>query len=125
MRGTSPPPRDGCGFERPAVDFRRGGEPVSSPVAPLRVRYARRSPLPWCPSCGATFSHGATLPGSVPEATDEAGHLARDREFAFQKGKLVFPHVLTWLCPHFSVDERSIIRTGIPHFPAFLFSHFI
>ncbi|KAL2327632.1 hypothetical protein Fmac_021059 [Flemingia macrophylla] len=37
------PRRDACGFEHPAVDFRSGGESVSSPVAPLRVRCACRS----------------------------------------------------------------------------------
>ncbi|KAL2331398.1 hypothetical protein Fmac_018979 [Flemingia macrophylla] len=30
------PRRDACGFERPAVEFRRGGDSDSSPVAPRR-----------------------------------------------------------------------------------------
>ncbi|KAL2347151.1 hypothetical protein Fmac_001151 [Flemingia macrophylla] len=37
------PLRDACCFERPAVEFHRGGDSNSSPVSPLRVCCARRS----------------------------------------------------------------------------------
>ncbi|KAL2344039.1 hypothetical protein Fmac_005324 [Flemingia macrophylla] len=99
---------DGCAFQCPPHAFptRR----PTHPLAPLRVRCARRSSLPWCPSDGAIFPHGATLPGSVTEATDEPGHLACGPDFAFQRGKLVFPHVPTWLSPHFSSFFRGLSK---------------
>ncbi|KAL2348161.1 hypothetical protein Fmac_002161 [Flemingia macrophylla] len=44
---------------------------------------------------------------------DEAGNLARDGDVVFQKDNFVFPQLPTRLSPHFSMDERRMIRTEI------------
>ncbi|KAL2316886.1 hypothetical protein Fmac_030762 [Flemingia macrophylla] len=44
--------------------------PSSMPSSPNLTGNRSRSPLPWCPSCGASFSHAPTLPARVPEANN-------------------------------------------------------
>ncbi|KAL2316513.1 hypothetical protein Fmac_030389 [Flemingia macrophylla] len=101
---------------RPSDLRRKPPAPTSSPP---RLSLAPPMPMPL-----GTYSVFFTV---LCMHVDEAGYLVRDREFSFQKGKLVFLHMLTWLSARFSsflFGRTKHYPYSSPAFPRFSFLAF-